>query len=228
MESDNTKIVVVGMERSAKYGNCPGSSHDASAMCGILSKYGTPVVLRDSAAKRSAVRSALESALDSELLIFYYSGHGGSQRAHPGSGEEDGMDEYLCLYDGPMMDDEVWSILKNAKGRAFCIFDCCHSATMYQMVEGEPVSAPTSSFTMQLASGPLEQGNVNLLVWSGCPDSDFSYGDAEGGVLTNAIVEAFSANRSYDDVWTRVKRRVSGQTPVKTQLGIGFGGKVFR
>ena len=36
VESKNTKIVIVGMERSAKFGRCQGSAHDAETMRGIL------------------------------------------------------------------------------------------------------------------------------------------------------------------------------------------------
>lgn len=228
MESKNTKIVVVGLERSAKYGSCPGSAHDVDTMTGILSKYGKPVVLRDSAARKSAVASALKSAADSDLLIFYYSGHGGSEKSKGDKSETDGMDEYLCLYDGPMMDNEVWSIIRNAKGRVFCIFDCCHSATMYQMTGDEKAEVPTSPFTMQMASGPVEQSDMNLLVWSGCPDSGFSYGDGAGGVFTNAIAKAFSPDRTYGEVWAKAKSSAIDQSPTRTQIGVGFGGRVFR
>lgn len=231
MESKNTKIVIVGMERSAKYGRCPGSAHDAESMAQLLGGYGNVTVLRDGQARKSAVVSALEAALDSDLLIFFYSGHGGSERAKSDSGEKDGMDEYLCLYDGAMVDNEVWNIISRAKGRVLCIFDCCHSATMYQMVgnSSEDVVLEPKPFTMQVAMCPMAlDRSVNMLVWSGCPDSDYSYGDANGGVLTNAILHAYSKDRTYDEVWHRASTEASSQNPVVTQIGSGFGGKVFR
>ena len=140
------------------------------------------------------------------------------------------MDEYLCLYDGAMMDDEVWSIISKSRGRVMCIFDCCHSATMFQSLEAESgtYEFKPSPFTFRKLSGPMVQANVNLLVWSGCPDSDYSYGDDDGGVLTNAIAKAYKPSRTYDDVWERASKDARGQRPTSTRIGSGFGGNVFQ
>ena len=233
MEAKTTSIVIVGMKNSAKFGKCLGADVDATTMQGILSKYGNPVVFRDSSARKAAVVSALTEAVKSDLCIFFYSGHGGSERFADtkfDSTETDGQDEYLCLYDTYLKDTEIWSIVSKAKGRVFLIFDCCHSATMFRSVVNEERDVDSEPFTMQmLDTVVLPQGSeVNLLVWSGCPDDNYSYGDAKGGILTNAIRDSYEKNKTYDEVWSRARRIASDQNPQRTQIGEGFGGKVFR
>lgn len=233
MEAKTTSIVIVGMKNSAKFGKCVGADVDATTMTGILSSYGKPLVLRDSQARKAAVISALSEAVKSDLCIFTYSGHGGSEKFADtafDSSEKDGKDEYLCLYDTYLKDTEIWSIISKAKGRVFMIFDCCHSATMFRSASGSGESVKSEPFTMQMLDEVvLPQGsNVNLLVWSGCPDDGYSYGDASGGILTNAIKRAFGKNRTYDDVWNRTRNLAQDQNPQRTQIGEGFGGKIFR
>ena len=232
MEAKTTSIVIVGMRNSAKFGKCLGADVDATTMTNILSTYGKPVVLRDSQARKAAVVSALTEAVKSDLCIFCYSGHGGSEKFADtkfDASEPDGKDEYLCLYDTYLKDTEIWGIVSKAKGRVVLIFDCCHSATMYRSaVSNDDIRS--EPFTMQMLDGiVLPQGsNINVLVWSGCPDDNYSYGDAKGGVLTNAIRDSYGKNKSYDEVWEGAARRAADQHPQRTQIGEGFGGKVFR
>lgn len=233
MEAKKTSIVIVGMKNSAKFGKCLGADIDATTMTNMLSAYGKQVVLRDSQARKAAVVAALTEAVKADLCIFAYSGHGGSERfadTRLDSTETDGKDEYLCLYDTCLRDTEIWGIISKAKGRVFMIFDCCHSATMFRSATGAEEEVKSEPFTMQmLDTVVLPQGsNVNLLAWSGCPDDNYSYGDANGGVLTNAIKKSFDKDRSYDEVWSKAKKLAADQHPQRTQIGEGFGGKVFR
>ena len=177
-KADKTGIVIVGMQNSAKYGSCPGASVDAGRMLGVLSKYGKPIVLQDRQATKAAVSNALLNAVKSnDLTIFFYSGHGGSDPIGDTSGEPDGRNEYLCLYNGYMLDNEIWNIVNQAKGRVFMIFDCCHSETMFR----------SPGITFEHKTIELRSNRVNLLVWSGCPDDSFSYSSDKGGFLTTAI-----------------------------------------
>lgn len=215
MESNNTKIVIVGMANSAKFGKCAGADVDARAMNKILSKYGKTTVLCDSKATKAAVVSALSDAVNSDLCIFYYSGHGGSERfsgtnAKQGL-EPTGQDQYLCLYNTHMLDDEIWNIVSKAKGRVMLIFDCCHSATMFRSVVNEEDHVSSEPFTMQMIDEIVlpQDSKMRILVWSGCPDDSYSYGDNNGGVLTNGIRISYREGRSYDEVWEGVSKKAS-------------------
>ena len=237
-KAKKTGIVIVGVQNSAKYGSCPGASHDAGKMLGVLSKYGTPVVLQDRQATKAGVSNALLNAVkNNDLTIFFFSGHGGSDPIGDVSGEDDGRNEYICLYNGYILDNEIWNIITQSRGRVFMIFDCCHSQTMFK--------SPGIGFERQALRCEIDQkmrveygleprgDNVNLLVWSGCPDNAFSYGTDNGGMLTNAICNAirnFPKFATYSQIWNRVKSSVTlkKQSPRKTVLGGGFGGSIFR
>lgn len=76
-----------------------------------------------------------------------------------------------------------------------------------------------------------DYSNFHMVCWSGCPDSDYSYGSAKGGELTNAIVELFDYDDTYASLWSKVKEEVekSGkQKPVSTRINFNTDDKVFR
>ena len=139
----SVSAVVIGVENSKFAGSCPGAAYDSRRIASLLGYYASNVTyLTDANATRSSVSAALKKAVQSDLCILYYSGHGGSDRfSDTGAEEDDGQDEYLCLYDTYMRDNEIWDIISKAKGRVFLMFDCCHSKTMFQ----------TPSFTMRRA-----------------------------------------------------------------------------
>jgi len=210
------------MEQSAKFGKCEGCGHDVATMDGILSRYGTPVILQNNEATKSNVIRALNAASQSDLMIFFYSGHGGSDRIGNVSEEPDRKNEYLCLYDTYMLDNEIWSIVTKAKGRVVLIFDCCHSETMFR--------SPGITFDVIQRDAEMirSAGDINMLCWSGCPDDNYSYGGANGGILTNAIRDSYKRYRSYNTVWKEIQKRASSQNPRKTQIGKGFNVEVFK
>lgn len=234
-----TGVVIVGMQNSAKYGSCPGAAVDAGRMVGVLSKYGKPVVLQDRQATKSTVSNALlNSVKNNDLTIFFFSGHGGSDPIGDVAGESDGRNEYICLYNGYMLDNDIWNIVSQSKGRVFMIFDCCHSQTIFRSpgvdfkqiaIRQEIDEKLRSEYGME-ARG---KNNVNLLVWSGCPDSGLSYGSDKGGFLTSAICNAlkdYPRFATYGQIWNSVKNSgiVKKQSPKKTMIGSGFSGPVFR
>ena len=139
----SVSAVVIGVENSKFAGSCPGAAYDSRRIASLFGYYASNVTyLTDANATRSSVSAALKKAVQSDLCILYYSGHGGSDRfADTGAEEDDWQDEYLCLYDTYMRDNEIWDVISKAKGRVFLMFDCCHSKTMFQ----------TPSFTMRRA-----------------------------------------------------------------------------
>lgn len=234
-----TGIVIVGMQNSAKYGSCPGAGLDAGRMLGILSKYGKPVVLQDRQATKGIVSTELLNAVkNNDLTIFFFSGHGGSDPIGDVTGETDGKNEYICLYNGYMLDNEIWNIVSQSKGRVFMIFDCCHSETMFRSpgVNFRQIAIRQEideKLRNEYGLEPRGKKNVNLLVWSGCPDNGLSYGSDKGGFLTNAICKAlkdYPKFATYNQIWNSVGKSgmVKKQSPKKTMLGGGFGGPVFR
>lgn len=228
--SNRTSAVVIGMENSRFAGSCPGAKYDAERMRSLIGRYTADVAcFYDSMATHDAVAAAMERAVKADLCIIYYSGHGGSGRfADTDADEADGMDEYLCLYDRGMRDNEIWAIVSRAKGRVFLVFDCCHSQTMFR------VPCITLGRVAESALGATHSasGGIDMLCWSGCPDNTYSYGSDRGGELTNAILRHYSAAKTYDGLWSAVEsdaqlRRF--EDVQRTVMGHGFGSeRVFR
>jgi hypothetical protein len=79
-------------------------------------------ILQDNYATLNNVKSAIQNAINDELAIIYFSCKS-TQLETDDISEDDGLDECLYLYDGILRDNEIWNIIKQAKGRVFIIFD---------------------------------------------------------------------------------------------------------
>jgi hypothetical protein len=86
-------------------------------------------------ATRTAVLGGLARAARAlkagDLFLLTYSGHGG-QVPDRNSDEPDAQDETWCLYDGELIDDEIYKALgRFARGVRVLVFsDSCHSGTV--------------------------------------------------------------------------------------------------
>ena len=226
--------VVIGMENSRKFGSCPGSRHDSLVMKRMLSP--KTEVLRyfsDASATKSAVVETIKSVIDQVpedgIFILTYSGHGGSQHFADTKSEADGKDEFLCLYDTYLKDDDIWDMVTHCKGRVFLFFDCCHSETMFRapLIPPEDLLKEPEDDGMCGATARdsvINVSPVDMLVWSGCPDNTYSYGDNAGGLFTNALVKALDSGLiSYKDIWSFIKKDKAlsqyTQRPQQTVLG---------
>lgn len=248
------KYLCVGMETSKRFGACPGCALDASRLSGLLDGLGYKgdTLVSDRATKAKVVSLLKKGIADTKedgLFLFLYSGHGGQEAL--GGQEPDGADqedEYLCLYDAHMLDDEIWEIVSHCKGRVFLYFDACHSATMYRSVGSElkvsagqePVAkalsadmVKSSGFTLRpekfskaraMSAGAKSEA-PKILCWSGCKESEYSYGSDRGGELTLAVVSNWKKGISYGDLWNKASSKVNSamktQNPVQTSIG-GF------
>ena len=80
---------------------------------------------------KSAIATASEELSSGDILLLTYSGHGGFVLDKSGD-EDDNLDETWCLYDGQLLDDELyylWSLFDEGV-RIFIISDSCHSGTV--------------------------------------------------------------------------------------------------
>ena len=227
-KTTNTYVVVVGMENSKFAGSCPGAGYDADRMYKLLSSYTPNIVLfRDSNATKANVVAALTKAVEKAqegLLIFCYSGHGGSE-PFPNTGieEEDGKDEFLCLWDTYMKDNEIWDIISKSRGRIMLIVDACHSQSIMRN-SGFRLKVPLS-WDHEMSSDCM----FSLLCWSGCPDNAYSYGSVSGGQLTNALLRHYNHQETYQDLWNKIKNDKTlraYENPQSTNLGKGFINKM--
>ena len=202
-DKKSTGVLCIGMENS-RYGSCPGAQVDATRMHNLLKKYSdhTTLLLSQQATKAVVVQKMVE-VCQKDLAIIFYSGHGGDQKQSSSTKlnypEASGKDQFLCLYDGPMLDDEIWNVICGAKGRVVLIFDCCHSGTMFR--------SPINFSGKKVDEGLFGAGKEpKMFCISGCPDNSFSYGGADGGLLTNAILGSFRKEKTYNDLCNALRR----------------------
>ena len=220
----DTAVVCIGMQTSKKYGNCPGAQLDATRMYDKLKDYSKHrTLLVSQFATKAMVVSAMQQACQRDLAIIFYSGHGEKKKKKVTSNtmfvEPSGYDSFLCLYDAPLMDDEIWSIISNAKGRVILITDACHSATMYRDASFMNFEKQQKNIDEERASKP------RILAVGGCADTSYSYGGDDGGLMTNAILLAWRNHRTYKTVFNRVKKNPNvyrSQTVTTTMIGDSF------
>jgi metacaspase-1 len=109
---------------------------DASDMAAIAKSKGmkSTVLLTKEATRTNALsglRRAAEMLKAGDFFFLTYSGHGG-QVTDIDNEEDDRKDETWCLYDGQLIDDELYFALsKFASGVRILVFsDSCHSGTV--------------------------------------------------------------------------------------------------
>lgn len=256
-ETTRATYLCVGMETSARFGACPGCKKDAEILSALMNAklgYSGEVLISEKATKAAVVKKLKEGLAATPkdgLFLFFYSGHGGQE--YLGGQEPTGADqpdEYLCLYDAHLLDDEIWDLVSTCRGRVFLYFDACHSATMYRSVlsdlrvkakgpntavalgvsEKDMVKSKGFAFHPErfVTGSALSTGKnaVRLLCWSGCKEAEFSYGGSGGGVLTLSVVGNWKPGCTYGTLWDAALRRVQvqqpGQNPVQTFVGGGF------
>ena len=236
--------LVVGME-SSKWGACPGSTKDSNVMLELIKQYVDNdhiIKYNNGQGTVAAVKKALQEQIakvpEDGLFIFTYSGHGGQNNYSSSAKDEtDGKDEFLCLYDGGLIDNDLWTIFNQCKGRVFVVFDCCHSGTMYRLpteqeegVEEEdriPLEKPF------FAKFENVRAAIRMLVISGCGEETVSWGDSvNGGVLTCAMKKNFNKCLNYKEWWKKFKEESSfkkvKQVPICTRIGnFDLNAKIF-
>lgn len=125
-----------------------GCHFDAEDMERIASERGFEkrTVLLDDQATRDAVRNTITEAAAElkagDVFMFTYAGHG-SQVPDFNADEDDRADETLCLYDGMLIDDELyelWSAFADDV-RIVMISDSCHSGSVSRAARRTPSPA---------------------------------------------------------------------------------------
>jgi hypothetical protein len=108
---------------------------DAEDMRDIAKSVGfeaTTLLTKDATLKgvTDAISAAAKASKPGDIFLLTYSGHGG-QVTDFNSDEEDMLDETLCLFDGQLIDDEIYVLWSEfpADVRVLVITDCCHSGT---------------------------------------------------------------------------------------------------
>ena len=103
-------------------------------------------VLMNESATRDAVTKAIADTAEKleagDMLFISYSGHG-SSIPDESADEDDGKDESWCLFDGFLLDDELYALWTKFKEdvRIIIVSDSCHSGTITKVLPGEDVNS---------------------------------------------------------------------------------------
>jgi len=105
-----------------------------------------------------------------DIFMLSYSGHGG-QLPDMNDDEPDALDETWCLYDGEMIDDEIYALLGNfAEGVRVLVFsDSCHSGSVTKeayysgtlTTRGETLRSPTPTYRVMPPDAALQTYRLN-------------------------------------------------------------------
>jgi metacaspase-1 len=213
---------------------------DASDMETVLASRGFQVrKLLTRAATRQAVLQAIAEAArkmdPGDIFALTNSSHGG-QVPDKGSDEPDGLDETICMYDGQIVDDELYAALGAFKrgARVLVISDSCHSGSM---TRAEPADAAAPGRRPQAARGmplevqartyyanrafydeingrqagqrPRDATAASILLISGCMDNQTSSDGPYNGLFTGTLLRVWNGGKfagGYKKLWKQITR----------------------
>lgn len=193
------------------------------------------VVLRDDIASSVPTKSRILLALQQIIAVsapndelwFHYSGHGTQLRDTNGD-ENDRLDEAIVPEDfqtsGMITDDDLFTLIRNIRCRAFLVFDSCHSGSVCDLQYS--INYVSGSFSRTITSNKTIT-NPNIVLMSGCRDAQTSadaYDNTKnvfGGALTMTLTSVLRKNRHsaevmkvYNDVCYELMRQRYDQIPV--------------
>jgi hypothetical protein len=158
--------LAIGLNRvdPAHYGGWDGQlwgcEPDAKDMRKIAADQGfqSTTLLTEQATRRQVLDKLADLAgklKSGDLLVVSYSGHGG-QVPDTNGDESDGLDETWCLYDGQLIDDELYGAWKQFKeGVRILVFcDSCHSGTAIKVTRAD-LESPSPERREQLQKESL-------------------------------------------------------------------------
>jgi hypothetical protein len=120
---------------------CEFDAHDMAAIAKTKGMKSTVLLTKKAtrAHALTAMRSAAKALKAGDLFFLTYSGHGGQVRDANGD-EPDGQDETWCLYDGQLIDDELYFELSRfvAGVRILVLSDSCHSGSVTRAIPPPP------------------------------------------------------------------------------------------
>lgn len=126
-------------------GELTACEFDAGAMKAIAETAGFETKsLLTAAATRAAViseiRSAAETCRPGDIFLYTYAGHGTQVPDVNGDEPDDQVDEAFCLYDGMLIDDEIYDLWRGFKEgvRVLVVSDSCHSGSVTRAIRAAP------------------------------------------------------------------------------------------
>jgi hypothetical protein len=168
------------------------------------------------------IKAAAAKLKRNDIFFLTYSGHGGQVPNTGNDFEPDGYDETWCLYDGELIDDELYAALKEfASGvRIFVLSDSCHSGTVLRAAHFNALGVtPVRPRMMprdialrvymdhekfydnlqQRRSSPRKRMRATALLISGCQDNQTSADGDRNGLFTETLLAVWKNGKFKGD-----------------------------
>jgi hypothetical protein len=182
-----------------------------------------------------------------DIFMLSYSGHGG-QLPDQNIDEPDAQDETWCLYDGELVDDELYAQLgKFSSGVRILVFsDSCHSGTVVKLAYYREKTTPSLRYRFMPADVALRTYRANrgfydkilknirlkgaekavkasVLLISGCQDNQLSSDGDFNGLFTSQLLRVWK-NGVFKGDYRKfhasiVRRMPPDQTPNYFRVG---------
>lgn len=174
-------------------------------------------------------RVALKAEPGDKVYMFY-SGHGGSI-ADNNNDEHDGKDETWCLYDGMLLDDDLYKVLCQFKTgvNIILISDSCHSGTISKAVE--------TNLTLPFAKKYFKLGNKShlkrfvvidtsnkpsIMTLSACQDFQYAYDGTPNSLFTEIMLNVYEMFPEYRNNYIDFIAQVREQMPKSQTPRLGY------
>jgi hypothetical protein len=163
------------------------------------------------------IKAAAAKLKRNDIFFLSYSGHGGQVPNTGNDLEPDGFDETWCLYDGELIDDELYAALEQFVSgvRIFVLSDSCHSGTVLRAIQFSALGVtPVRPRMMprdvalrvymdhqkfydkiQQRSSPRTRMRATALLISGCQDNQTSADGDRNGLFTQTLLAVWKSGK---------------------------------
>lgn len=227
---------------SGKLAGCEFDAKDMQALA-KKQKFANITTRLTKAATRDRVLADLKGIAEklkkNDIFFLTYSGHGGQVPNTGNDFEPDGFDETWCLYDGELIDDELFAALGQfAEGvRIFVLSDSCHSGTVLRAAHFSALGlAPVRPRAMprdvalrvymdhenfydklqQRGKDPRTSMRATGLLISGCQDNQTSSDGDRNGLFTETLLAVWKSGKFKGNYRGFHKAIVKFMPPVQT------------
>lgn len=198
----------------------PNCDSDAVAKMAIATRFrfDTAILLNETATRREVLIGIEVAARDldyGDMFFLSFSGHG-SQVYDKDGDEDDHFDETWCLYDGMLVDDELFEKLKLFRPgvRVLVIADCCHSGTSIKNAERATGRRINNRFPVQ----KTDEIQAACLLMAACQDRQYTYAgqNLNNSLYTHCMLKVL-AEYDFCSSYRELHERIVAMMPAKTK-----------
>lgn len=191
----STRTVAIGVQNTADGTHCGGAWKDVATVAATFSDPVTQLIDRDASLdniQRVIYREAWAAYSNGQVLVICNSGHGGETPDLDGD-EPTGKDQFLVLFDGQWLDDNIWLwICDNLPSiRILLLTDTCHAESMWRLYTRMATGGVLCNQQPQMLLDfmrDMDRFGGEIIQIAGCWSGGSSYGDDEnGGNLTQTF-----------------------------------------